>query len=380
MITSFFNILIAFVLALHVVQAQVTCSGTLSSPNPITSDVNVPTGGSCVLRTNVTGSVTVLSGASFRTAGVVQIFGSLASTGRFIDLGGNVVVNGGVSIMNANRFVTGPSANIGSISVNDVATFVHRGRATSVSVGGTGNAIVRGGNILGGGLSRSGKGSILLCGSTISGGISLIENEGGLKAVASGTCAPNTIMGSIGVEKGSGNIEIAGGELTAADVNVIEQTGNVFLGNSQLSDIGINQLTGSLTIRAMADSDTTISSVSGPILIENFSAQGDFGINQAGSSVTVRNSAFGFEGVRVNGAVGAVVFSNLRDVSIGASGNPSVTVTGTIARSGEFTSNEKVVLRNNNFSVSLVCSSNTNLSGFGNAILFGDGQCASGLK
>jgi len=316
----------------------------------------------------------VLTGSTLRTAGIVQIFGSLASTGRFIDLGGIVIVNGGVSVMNANRFVVGPRATIGSIMVNDVASFVHRGSATSVSVGGTGNAFVNGGDILGGGLSRSGKGTITLCGATISGGISLIENEGGLKAVAAGTCAPNMIMGSIGVEKGSGNIEIGGGELTAADVNVIEQTGNVFLGNSQLSDIGISQLTGSLTIRAMADSDTTIEGVTGPILIENFSAQGDFGIISPGSSVTVRNSAFGFEGVRVNGAVGPVVFSNLRDVSIGASGNPSVTVTGVIARSGEFTGNERVILRNNNFSTSLVCS-----SGSGNAITFGDGQCASGL-
>jgi len=409
-----------FLLSLLVasVHSQATCTGTLSSPNPITSDVTVPNGASCTLSTSVSGSVTVGTGSSLTTAGTLTIFGSVsATTSAALNFGGSLMINGGVIIDGANSVSVAPPANVGGlmilnigtvnvqgttamltvsngtsvtvgpgvstggVMIASVGTTTFRGIANEFSVSGDGNLDFRGGTVSGGGLSRSsGTGGITLCNSTILGGISLTEIVGDLSAVASATCGVSSISGTISAEKGSGDINIIGAELQGTDIIAVEQTGNLDLTNVALSDISVSQLTGSVTIASCADSDTTLGAVTGPITISDFKTQGDFGINNAGSSVSITDSNFGNEILNIESVASGITFNNIANFSFVATQNQAISITGVTAASGELKGNAgPVVLTGNTFTTSLVCSENTGLSGSGNTIAFGDGQCASGL-
>lgn len=400
------------------VKAQATCSGTLSSPNLITSDITVPNGASCTLTASVSGSVTVGTGSSLTTAGTVTIFGSVSATASAaLNFGGSLTINGGVIVDGATSVTVAPPANVGGLMVMNLATVNIQGttamltvmNATSVTVGlgvstggvsiasvgtttfggianefsvsGNGNVNFKGGVVIGGGLLRSpGAGGISLCNATVLGGISLTEVVGDLSAVAGPTCGVSTISGTIAAEKGSGDITVVGAELQGTDVIAVEQTGDFDLTNIALSDISISQLTGSVTIASCADSDTTLGAVTGPISINNFKTVGDFAINNAGASVSITNSEFGDEILNIESVAGAITFNNLNNFSFVITQNQAVSITDVTAASGELKGNAgPVVLTGNTFTETLVCSENTGLSGSGNTIAFGDGQCASGL-
>ncbi len=336
----------------------------------------MPAGASCTLTVNVTGSINIENGGSFATTGVVQINGGIGGEMvSNVNLGGTGAINGGVVLFGANTVTIGSGVNAGSVSVAN-GNIVLSGTVTSLSSSETGTVSVTGGNILGGGLSKSGSGDVSVCGATISGGISFVEAESSFRAVAGAGCASSSITGTIGMEKGTGDLTISGVELMAADLNIVEMTGDVSISDAVVSDIGVSTLTGSLTLSAAADSDTTLEGITGPITVTGFEGQGDFGIVGAQSSITIRNSNFGDESVGINGAAGTITMTGNSNFSIGLTNNPNVVFSNNDVINGEFSGNTQIAINNNKFT-NLVCSDNTNLSGSGNMATFVDGQCTS---
>jgi len=365
------------------VHAQVTCTGTLNSPNPITSDVAVPNGASCTLATSVSGSVRVGTGSSLTTSGTITIFGSVSGTNTAaLNFGGAVSVSGGVIIDGATNVNVAPAANVGGLMVMNLGNVNIQGTtamltvmdASSVTVGlgvstggvmvgtvgttnfggianeftisGNGNVNFNGGTVTGGGLLRSlGSGNIQLCNATILGGISLTEVDGDLTAVTAASCPQSSISGTVSAEKGSGDVNIIGAELEGADIIAVEQVGDLDLTMISLSDISVSTLTGSVKISSCADSDTTLSGVSGAIEISNFKTEGDFAINNAGSSVSISDSNFGNEVVNLEGVGGPITFDNVSDLDFILVGNGAVTITGVTAASGSLTGNSGPVQR-----------------------------------
>lgn len=373
MVNSFKLVLNLFAILLFTSQAQQSCTGTLSSPNPITSDVNVPNGASCTLATSVTGSISIGSGASFFTTGSVQISGGVTGSGvSQVNLGGTVTINGATQITGATTGVTiGSGVNAGSVSVAD-SDIVHSGTVTSLSSSGVGTISLTGGSILGGGLAKSGSGNVNACGATISGGVSFTEATSSFNAIATSSCAASSITGSISLSKGTGDLTITGAELMAADINVVEMVGDVEITDAVVSDILVSTLDGSFSLNAAADSDTTLQGITGPIALNGFEGQGDFSIIGAQSTIDVTNSKFGNEQVSISGAVAKITMIGNMDFSVLLENNPDIQFDSNTVLTAEFKGNTDINLNNNNF-VSLICASNTNESGTGNTALANNG-------
>lgn len=396
--------------------ADTECTGTLGG-NTITNDVVVPEGASCTLATSVTGSVSIGKGSSFTSTGDITVNGQItARDAGSVVLGGALKAIGGVEVFGATGFTVSANANGGGVSVlntptvniqgavsildvldaatvtiganaspasvfvDQVANTNFKGNTSSLQVSGNGTLVVDGGSITGGGLLRtSGTGDVTVCGGTVQGGIEFSSVTGKLTIVASATCPAASISGTINVAGGAGDIKIADAKMVGADVLVSGRSGNVELINLALSDVGITNLVGSLTMNSMADSDTTIDGVSGAISVSGFKTEGDFAILNPGSSVTVKDSDFGLEDVSVKGAGGVVSITNNKNIGLTLEENTQVTVTGNTGTDVNLSKNGQVTFNGNTFD-SVVCSDNTAVTGSGNTIGFGDGAgCSSGL-
>lgn len=376
--------LVAAALLLCNVQAQLSCSGLLTAPNPVTSDVTVSGAGTActIFGVNVTGSVTVTGGASLVTSGSVRIFGSVRGEGAdgSISLGGGTVVSGGVSVNGLNSVTVGPNADVGSLMIVGVASTVVNGKTALITTSGAGTLSVFGGSIVGGGLQRkNAEGGTILCGATLTGGISLEAVKGDFSAVASPNCGPSSLSGSIIVGKGTGSVLLSGGMLLGADLIVGEQTGDVQLSNAHLSDVSIGSLSGKLTlINVIADSDGTVSGVKGDVSVSGSKFAGDFTIFGTEGAVTLDNNDFGLEDIGLNGNKGLVTVKNNVNLSFVATENSA----GLIVANNKITN---AMISKNSVQVTITDSSFQSLScadnsppptGAQNSVVISDGQCA----
>ncbi len=311
------------------------CRGVLRGQT-IFSDVTVPSGVCWLEDVRVTGSVRVGSGASIATMGRVAISGSMMVSGaREAQLRGNLTILGGFTASNTPRVAIGSIANVGMASVSNVGFMVVQGSMTSLSIAGGGRVEIRGGRVLGGGVSRRGSASdkpgadLVVCGATVLGGITMSMVPGNLNADVNQFCRPSELSGAVLVEKGVGNVKIVGNAMRAADVLITDQTGNVTIGNAVVSDMSMSRVVGSIHLdRVQADSDSNISGNRGPITMTNSALGGDM-ILANNQAVTVRGNQLGNEMLTISGNSGFV------------------TVAGNTGFSGSILENEGVLFRNN---------------------------------
>lgn len=288
-----------------------------------------------------------------------------------------------------------------------------------------------------------------------SGGVTSLES-GAVLAIedlsAVPPCLPSTIEGAVIVEQGEGDVRLVGTTLLAGDLIVINQTGHVEVTASSLSDVKIEKIrSGSVTLTAATlDSDTTIvdicsdadctipGSTRGDVLIASSgidtSLGGDVEIKSAGNvtvtsvtsnsdtsivdnddvtvassvlsgdmnvafnrgMVTVRDSSFSLEDIRIATNDGPVLLYQNCDMRLTVvenqmgvmitnnKENPDPTridetcdtsVSGFGFSDADVSKNGDVVISNNT-GEGLFCSDNNSVTGSDNMIAFIDGQCA----
>ena len=253
--------------------AQTNCSGTLSGTY---ADINV-NGGACVLDgATVTGSVSVTGGGTLEAKGDTQINGSISVEG-----GGDVVLRkvtvlGDVALKDAANLSIKSAANLGTVKAEN---------SGAIAVNGTV-----------GDIESKQSGQLKLCGANVTGGIGFIESTG--QFVANATCgAASTIGNGILVEKGIGNVRLIGATLADGGLNVVEQTGNVRVENSSLSDVSVEKTTGTVTLDAATADDVKLIELTGAVKIKDSTLTSDVEIKGNGAGVTINNSSFALEDV-----------------------------------------------------------------------------------
>lgn len=338
-------------------------------------------GASCtIIGVAITGSIQVTAGSSLTTVGPVRVFGTITATdSASIDLGGKLTVSGGFSATNVQGFVkVGPNADIGSAMLSNVKTFILQGKTALLSSSGPGDVIINGGAITGGGLRRSmTTGALTLCGATIAGGVSLGQVIGDFTSVATRTCLPSSISGTISVGKGKGDVRIAGGMLTGADVLVSEQEGNIHINNARVSDLSMNNIIGTITLdNIVTDSDGIISGVAGKIILSKSSFGGDLAVNGNGA-VSVTGNNFGNEVVSFSGNKGPVDIVGNTDMSAIVTENTGLTFSNNKVTTAEISKNLGAPTVQDSSFTSVSCADNTpTLIARRNTATFATGQCA----
>eukprot|EP00171_Calliarthron_tuberculosum_P016218 IDg16218t1 len=283
------------------------CNSRFSGPRTVRSNLQVT--GVCFLEDiTITGSVTIANGASLTTSGNVTVFGSLFALGSGrITLNGHLRVLGRAlfSEMNAKVFV-GPHANIGTVSLSNVRRFIARGAMNSINAAGGGLIELRGARILGGGVSRLGgeASSLIVCGATVRGGMTLRGVTGDLIAVAGRGCGASSLTGAVIVSGGVGDVHISGNLMLAADVIISEHVGDVIFSNAGMSDLALSRIKGALSLTGVTtDSDSSITLISGPVHVTDSIFSGDLIIGNS-NAVTLSGNAFGNEFVTITANLG----------------------------------------------------------------------------
>jgi hypothetical protein len=224
-----------------------------------------------------------------------------------------------------------------------------------------------------------GSGDVRICGgANITGGVNVIERNGGLLAGVGANCGVSTINGTVTIEKGTGNVRLLGTIMDGSDLSVIEQSGNVEVNGVNLSDVKIEKTTGSVTLTAVTtDSDTAIAEISGSVTIASSTLGSDVGIT-TNSAVTLTGNDFTAEDLFISGGSGAVTLSNNVNISFSINERGSVTIAGNNFVNASITKNTGGVSIVNNTGETLVCVDNSPApTGSGNTItILADGQCA----
>lgn len=370
----------AALLFLSFASAQQTCTGVLSSPPLITSDVNVPAGATCTLSgVNVTGSVMLMRNSALATTGTTRVFGTISGTNcGSMFLGGVLAVSGGVSADSCRIVDVGPRANVGSLMTTDVRQVIVQGTVALLNIGGNAALTINGGSVLGGGVSRQNAvGPTSLCGATILGGIKLQNVEGNLLARASRRCPKSDISGTIELSNTKGRVDIGGGMLLGADFIASIHDGPIRLSDTHLSDVSINQVNGPLDLRSVVvDSDATISSVRQSIMVTRSSFDGDFSLTRNPGTVNIARNDFTLEDILITNN-GFVSIRNNANFSFAASENGGVEVLNNdFITTASVNKNKGITrIRGNSFTT-LSCTDNQQVAGAGNSVMFGTGQCS----
>lgn len=193
--------------------AQSVCNGVVTGT---VAEVEVR-GGTCTLRgAIVTGSVIVSNQGSLRIRGDTQVFGSIEATGSGnIDIGGISTVSGSVLFSNSasSTLKIGRNAVVTTLSGENFGTVLLQGATGTMENMASGVVNIDGGEIRGRGLLiEQGMGDVILCGAAITGSVSFRERErereSSMRAVGGPGCAPSTITGSVGIERGQGDVLI----------------------------------------------------------------------------------------------------------------------------------------------------------------------------
>ena len=356
---------------------QTACSGSLSG----NFDSISVSSGSCTLNgVTVTGSIEVSSGASLFINGRSQISGSVSSEGGGnINIGGQTQVSGDVSIIDSpSATVTiGQGAVLTSVNMEKSGRLAVQGSVGSVGTKESGQVFINGGSITSGGLLvEIGSGDVSLCGASITGSLSVTETTGNIRTVPN--CPTSTIVGSVGVEKGTGNLNLNGADISEGDVSVVEQNGDVVLSSAAISDLSIEKSMGNINLVSLTtDSDVKIIENSGTVIIRGSTFGGDVAIGQNGA-VSVTASRFSDESVSISETTGMVNFSGNSQASASISEGGSATISSNDLTSLSVEKNSGPVTISNNRIGSLTCVDNTPAPvGFGNMIaMVAAEQCA----
>lgn len=279
--------------------AQVSCTGLLTFPETITSDVHVD-GCACVLRgVTITGSVSVYNGGVLQTDGDTHVMGTIsAEHSGNIRIMGRTFVKGDVGVSNPTPgavLIIGPHANVGKIGVEGPYTLLLHGKTGALGTKWSSNIVVAGGHIGAGGLGvDGGNGTIILCGATVDGGLKIGEAHGDVLAVTGPGCPPSDISGIVSIEKGTGQLRIVGNKLAHGDLVINEQEGDVEVRDAVVGDMGLSDIAGKITMVGLhSDSDGTIGGALKGVHIEDSEIHGDFLIGHNSGDVVLKNTLIG---------------------------------------------------------------------------------------
>ncbi len=356
--------------------ADTICTGTITG----THDNVVVSGGTCTLSSaTVLGSVTVTGGGALTMSGTTQINGDIQAFGAGTITLNSGTVNGAVSLLSSGAITVGAGANLNALSVTDSGNMTVRGSLEKINAVNSGGLTITGtaARIAAGVIVDAGKAGTTVCGgATIVGGIIMMNTTGGL-SVGIGTCGVNTIDGAVLVSKGSGAVRISNAVMTGSDVSVSEQIGNVILTNLSLSDVTVENLTGSVTWATLrTDSDSKILNISSTVSITNGNFQGDVEINTA-QAITISGNNFNFEDVNISKGTGSLTITNNTNIGINVTERGTVTFSGNRFDFAEFSKNGALSVTNN-IGTTLLCVDNAPApTGSGNTITTKTGQCSS---
>lgn len=372
----YLTFIIAFLLTITASCGQTVCSGSLSG----NFDGISVTSGTCNLNgVTVTGSVEVNSGASLSISGSSEILGNvLATDGGNINIGGTTTVSGDVSVQGSptSTLTVGPSASLTTISLANSGGLLLQGTVGSVSTRESRFVNVNGGNITSGGLLiNMATGEVSFCDASITGGLSLIQ-QNGLVRTAPG-CSPSTITGSVNVERGSGNIQLSGANIESGDVLISDREGDITISGSTVSDVSIARTKGTIKLNSVTtDSDVSIIENEESVIIDGSTFGGDVGV-AFNAAVQVTGSTFSGESVSISNTDGFVRFSSNLEGSVSITQGGAATISNNNLESISVGSNAGPVSITGNQVETLTCADNVPPpTGFGNIVsVLADGQC-----
>ncbi len=174
-------------------------------------------------------------------------------------------------------------------------------------------------------------------------------------------------------------MRITGATITAGDLNVVEQTGDVAIRDADLSDISIDKITGNVLLRNVnLDSDASIVETDGSVTLRDSSVQGDFGVEGNTGTVDILDNNFNNEGISVSGSLGFVTVTGNTALSAGLEGNAGVNFSNNNGLNAEISKNTVGTTVNNNVLATLTCVDNVPPpTGSGNTVTTPDTeQCA----
>lgn len=297
----------------------VNCAGQTLSGNY--ADVIVTSLGCTLVGARVFGSVKAEVGGPLKLTNETTVVGSVEKkNGGDTVIEGGSKVTGGVKVENANQagelIISGMNTVAGNVFAADMSGDVTVKDGATVGstlfVNGGQNVNILNARIFPGGIGMQYSKDLKICNSEIGvntavvppgaggGGINMIESESLI--INATECGSSTILGTVTVEKGTGSVQIIQAVLEAADLNVIEQVGDVEVTGTSLSDVKVEKSTGSITlVDVTTDSDTSVIDNGGDVTITNSAFGSDTAIilNDEGD-VTITGTSFSQEDVRIS--------------------------------------------------------------------------------
>ena len=365
-----------FLLTITASFGQTVCSGSLSG----NFDGISVTSGTCNLNgVTVTGSVEVNSGASLSISGSSEIRGNLfATNGGNINIGGTTTVSGDVSVQGSptSMLTVGPSASLTTISLENSGSLLLQGKVGSVNTKSSGFVNVNGGNITSGGLLIDmGTGGVSFCDASVTGGISMIQQNGVIRTAPD--CPPSTITGSVNIDRGNGNVQLSGANIDSGDVLINDREGDITISGSTVSDVSIAGTKGTINLNSITtDSDVSIIENEENVAIDGSTFGGDVRIS-LNSAVQVTGSKFSGESVSISNTDGLVTFSNNSEGSVSITQGLTTVISNNNLEAISVGSNSGPVSITGNQVETLTCVDNVPPpTGFGNIVsVLADGQC-----
>jgi hypothetical protein len=356
--------------------ADTVCNGTISGTH---TNVIVNNSATVCTLSNATvqGNVSVSNGGRLTMSGTTQVLGDIQATSAGVMQLNSGTVLGAVSLSNSSNLTVGSAAVLNSLTTFSSGTLTLRGRVGTVNAISGGSISITGATIAAGVYVSSGLAGMTICGADITGGISMTGTNGGLSIGIGSTCAVNSIDGSIFVSNGTGAVRISNADMIAADVSVVEQSGNVILTNVPLSDLLIEKLTGSVTLTGIApDSDTKILQVSGFVNLSASSLGSDMEIVTPGT-VSLLSNNFGGEDINIStGTAGMTISNNINIGAVSISDRGNITFSNNNFGAANFSKNGAISLTGNT-GASLDCVDNSPApTGSNNNVVSKTGQCA----
>ena len=363
---------IVVAIALIVTQCSHDCSAVVFCSSQLTGTINdnVECSGACTLNgATVNGDVICPTGS-------LVVNGDATVTGK-ISLSGSVTAaeidtataNGALEVTSAGSLdeVVIKSATLGSVSFLNTDTDLSADGLTTTTVTVTGgNAVVE------------------LCGSSISGLVSVLEHTGNVVVDSTpANCAATTLSGGLSAAKGSGSVTVKGATIQSGDFVVLEYTGgDVTLEDATVSDLTLTKNTGSLSvINVNVDSDTSVTSQDGNVVLRDFATLGDVTIiSLLDGDVTLEDSDLGSEDITISNANDVTIRNNVDLNAVVQENDGLVKIVDNVSPTGVFAVNKNtggVEIDGNTLS-SLACTDNNPApTGSDNTVTTATGQCST---
>ena len=235
----------------HISSAQMACNGVISGM--VTSDVTC-TGGCVLDGATITGSVlcsvgTLVAKGGSSISGNLQVGGSVSR----VQLE-SVTVSGTVDIKDAtslNDVIIEAGAILTSVNINNApsASLNVSGLLSSISMVDAGDLLADKLNATGRILVDGGNGAIQICGSTIGGGLMVLRRDGSISIDTNlPDCGTTTLSGAVSIQTGTSDVTIRGANLQNGDIVIADNSGNVILSQTSVSDIRLERNTGTYSV------------------------------------------------------------------------------------------------------------------------------------